>query len=391
METVVAKSSAQLVRERLCLSGIFFLHGAIFASWAGRIPQLQQHLHLSNGNLGLSLLCLAIGALLAMPSAGALGHVHGSGQTTKVFSFAMLFMLTMLPLAPNWLMFSGLLFLFGFSLGGMDVSMNAHAVAVERRFGRQIMSAFHGMFSMGGMAGAGLSVWMCNLTMSPLDHFLRFAMVAVPLLAVMCWFINDEPNEHMDSPMFVLPDRRVAALGLIAFCSFIGEGAIADWSAVYMNTSLGASPALSAAGFTVFCLTMTIFRFFGDKLVDRLGARAILMGGGTLSALGIFGTLMAQSPEVALIFYALVGVGFACLVPVVFSSAGREAQGSASTAIAGVATLGYFGFVIAPPIIGQLADLISLRMALMLPVVLSLLIVVLAGPALKRQQPKEAG
>lgn len=331
----------------------------------------------------MSLLCMAIGALVAMPAAGALGHVYGSGQITKVFSCAFLLMLLTLPMAPTWLVFSGLLFCFGFALGGMDVSMNAHAVAVELKFKRQIMSTFHGMFSMGGMAGAGLSCWMCSIGMTAMDHFFRFAIVALPLMVVFCWHLKDGPNEHMDKPMFVIPNSRIAVFGLIAFCTFIGEGSIADWSAVYLNTVLGASAALSAGGFTVFCLTMTIFRFAGDWLVERLGPRVILIGGGTLSTVGMLGALLTSSPPIALLCYSIVGVGFSCLVPVVFSAAGREGEGSASTAIAGVATLGYFGFLVAPPMIGLLADVVSLRTALLFPVLLSLCIVVLARPALK--------
>jgi MFS family permease len=371
--------------ERLALMAVYFMCGAIFASWAGRIPQLQEHLSLSDGQLGISMFCLAIGCLIAMPSSGALAARFHSARMTVLFSLASCAALILLPLPSTWLLFSLALVLFGFAMGGMDVCMNAHAVQVERAFERTLMGSFHAMFSVGAMFGAGFSGLVAGFAVPPWQHFLLVFAVFLAVTIVLSRFLQSTEMEDKEKkPLFVIPDRHIVVLSLVAFCAFIGEGAIADWSAVYLKHELGTSDSFAALGFSVFCLAMSTCRFLGDRIIDRLGVKRILLLGGILAGSGIAGGLLFPIPLVVLAFYLLAGVGFSCMVPVAFSAAGKNKFVAPSVGIAGVATAGYFGFVIAPPIIGLLADHVTLRNALWLPALLSFAVSLLAPYSIEK-------
>lgn len=379
-------------KERYALAIVFFSLGAVFAAWAGRIPQLQEHLALSNGQLGESMFCEAIGSLISMPASAALGARFGSAKMTVLFSVGFCLTLLLIPLASNWFFFSLALFCFGFTLGGQDVSMNAQAVHVERAYQRPIMSSFHGSYSVGAMCGAGFSALMCNLALSPLHHFLIVAAILAPsMLLVGTALTPTLPSEQKTkAPMFVLPDRHVLVLSTVAFCSFVGEGAISDWSAVYLAHELHSSASIAAAGLSIFCLSMSVCRFAGDIVVLRLGPTRVLLWGGLIAGSGIAASLIIPIPVAVLVAYFIVGIGFSCMVPVAFSAAGRARHLPTSVAIASVATTGYLGFIIAPPIIGVLADHFSLRSALWLTVVLSLAVAVLSKWAIKESAGESA-
>ncbi len=383
-----ADVSSRLRHERYALAVVFFSLGAVFASWAGRIPQLQEHLGLSDGQLGMSMFSQAVGSLVSMVASAALGARFGTRTMTVLFSVGFCLTLVPLPFAEDWLQFSLCLFLFGFAMGGQDVSMNAHAVHVEREYNRPIMSSFHGTFSLGAMIGGAFSALMCVMQVAPAIHF-GIITIFFTLSTIAAAFKIQAPAIAIDetpSPVFVLPSRHIVILAIVAFCSFIGEGAISDWSAVYLAHELNSSSAIAAAGFTTFCLSMTICRFAGDLVVARLGAKKVLSLGGLIAAAGIAASLLLKEPIMVLLSYLLVGVGFSCMVPVSFSEAGRNRHVPASVAIAGVATAGYFGFIIAPPIIGFLADHFTLRTALWLPVALCLIVTALSPWAVRSDE-----
>lgn len=375
----------ELHQERLALVAVFFTLGAVFASWAGRIPQLQEHLNLTDGQLGISMFCLAIGSLISMPASAALGARFGTARMTVVFSIAFSLSLLLIPIPETWLLFSAALFVSGFAMGGHDVSMNAHAVHVERAYKRPVMSSFHGSFSLGAMCGGALSALMCAMQTTPLTHFIIVATILTPAMIIAGTKLHSPPTvPGQASKIFALPDKHIIILAIVAFCSFIGEGAISDWSAVYLAHELHSGPTLAAAGFTIFCLAMTICRFTGDKVVHRLGPSRVLFWGGIIAGGGIAASLILATPIAVLISYIFVGIGFSCMVPVAFSAAGDNHHLPASVAIAGVATSGYFGFIIAPPIIGFLADRFTLGTALWLPVVLCLVVTMLSPLAVRQ-------
>ena len=366
---------------------IFFVNGFVYASWVPRIAEIRAGLVLSEGALGVALLMLAIGALVAMPVTGGLIARHGSRTLTA--STVVLLGLALPPIAFAggfaWLC---LAFLFyGAATGALDVSMNAQGIAVERAYRRPIMSSLHGMFSIGAMAGAGATGLLASQGVGIVAQLVAIGTLTVllgPLLARV--MLPAQADAGGQGEGFVLPDRRLVALGLIAFCGLLGEGAMGDWSAVYLDQSLGADVEVAAMAFAVFSLTMALGRFSGDRVVARFGGGAVVCGGGALAALGLGATLLIGRPEVAIVGFGLIGAGLSCIFPVALSAATRTPGMAAGTAIAGVCTIGYLGFLIGPPAIGGLAELFGLPAALGAVVLLFVLIVVLGNRASERRE-----
>lgn len=365
---------------RLAVAAVFFVGGAAFANWVTRIPEIQQKLELSNGALGVALLGTAVGALLSMPITGWLVTRVGSRSVTKLAALTYCMALPLLALAPNFLLLTIALMLFGALYGALDVAMNAQAIAVERRYRRPIMSSFHAWYSVGGMAGAASGGVVASVGIAPVPHLLGAALLLgiVAFIASRRLLTLAGVSIKSQEPVFVLPPRSLIGLGVVAFCSMLGEGAIADWSALYLRSSLEAEPGVAAGGFAVYSLAMAICRFIGDWLTQRLGSVKIVRFGGAIAATGLLLSLLIAQPMAALIGFACVGVGLSCIVPTVFSAAGRTSGIPPSVALAAVTTTGYFGFLIGPPLIGFVADFLTLRVALSIVVITSAIIAVLA-------------
>jgi fucose permease len=271
---------------------------------------------------------------------------------------------------------------YGAAGGCLDVAMNAQGIAVERGYRRPVMSSFHGMFSLGAMVGAGTTGVLASLGVGMMAQFLAIGALTLLLGPLAkCAMLPAGADSGAQGPGFALPSRSLLALGAIAFCGLLGEGAIGDWSAVYLHRSLSADTEVAAMAFAVFSLTMALGRFTGDRIVARFGGGAVVCGGGALAALGLGGTLLIGRPEVAVIGFGLVGAGLSCVFPVALSAATRMPGMSAGSAIAGVCTIGYLGFLIGPPVIGGLAELTSLPAALGAVVLLFVLIAALGNRA----------
>ncbi len=365
---------------RYGVATLFFTGGLIFSTWAARIPAIQQNLGMSNSLLGAVLLGLTVGAMISMPFAGWLIARSGSRRLTTVAALIQCVMLPLLPLAPTpWLLTGALLFT-GMSNGMLNVAMNDQAVAVERLYGRPIMSSFHALFSLGGMAGAAAGSWMASRQVVPLVHFTGVAIL-VTLMTIIALrnLISNQPETSVKTPLFVVPTRALLGLAVIAFCVLLGEGAMADWSAVYLAQTQPGDPQLPPLGYAAFSLAMALGRFNGDWLTARFGPLIIFRVSGILASLGLLMALAVNQPAFVLAGFAAVGFGFSTVVPLVFSAAGRTKGLPSSTALASVTTLGYFGFLAGPPLIGFGADLFSLRASLGVVVVLSATIALLAG------------
>jgi fucose permease len=366
---------------------IFFVNGFVYASWVPRLAEIRSGLALSEGELGIALLMLAIGALVAMPVTGGLIARYGSRILTAATVGLLGLALPPVAFAGGlaWLCLAFLL--YGAATGALDVSMNAQGIAVERAYRRPIMSSLHGMFSIGAMAGAGVTGLVASQGVGIVAQLLTtgaVTMVLGPLLARVLLPAHADAGGRGEG--FVLPDRRLVALGLIAFCGLLGEGAMGDWSAVYLDQSLGADVQVAAMAFAVFSLTMALGRFSGDRVVARFGGGAVVCGGGALAALGLGATLLIGRPEAAIVGFGLIGAGLSCIFPVALSAAARTPGMAAGTAIAGVCTIGYLGFLIGPPAIGGLAELVGLPAALGAVVLLFVLIVVLGNRASERRE-----
>ncbi|MES2923049.1 MAG: MFS transporter [Verrucomicrobiota bacterium] len=370
---------------RLAVAATFFFNGALFATWVSRIPALKEERGLSHGMLGLALLMIALGAVVAMPLAGRFTARLGSRRVTQVTAALMSLALPLLVLAPNGPWFVLALFCFGAVHGALDVSMNTQAVAVEKRYGRPINSGFHALFSFGGLIGSAVGGLVASAGIAPLGHFIVAVVVlggTTALFALPRLLDAGEAEAHgkLDEarPEFAWPKPALLALGALAFFVMMGEGAMADWSAVFLRQATGASEGLAAAGYAAFSITMAIGRFSGDWLSTRFGPVTLVRLSGSIATLGMALALFSPSPMTGLIGFACVGAGFATVVPMAFTAAGRTPGVSAGVALATASTIGYFGFLLGPPLIGFAAELIGLRGALALILVTSALIVALA-------------
>jgi hypothetical protein len=362
------------------VAAVFFLNGFGYGSWVPRIAEIQEKLGLSAGRLGLALFMAAAGALLAMPLAGAAAHGQGSRAATAATVVAYGLCLPGLALASGPLWLGGALFFVGASVAALDVSMNAQGVAVERHHWRPIMSSFHGMFSLGAMAGAGATGLIAAAGITLLPHLLGLGgLIAVAGLIACRPMLPAVAERGPAGPGLVRPSLAILAPGIVALAGLLSEGAIADWSAVYLRASLAAGTTMAAAAFAAFSVMMAAGRFAGDHLVARLGGDLVVRAGGALAATGLGLTLVVGHPTFAIAGFGLVGAGLSCVFPVVLSSAARTPGMAPSAAIAAVCTIGYLGFLVGPPSIGGLAELFGLPAALGLVVLLCALIATLGS------------
>lgn len=362
-------------KHRIAVSSLFLLNGFVFASWAARIPYFQEHFQLNNGQLGSLLLCLPIGSMLVLPLAGWLSTRFGSRMTAVLGAAVYCFCLIWIGFAPAIFWLGAALITMGASGNILNIAENTQGILVEGLYGRPILSSFHGMFSLGGMLGAAFTGLMIGLHVFPLYNFLGVGLICLigPVLTTRYLFISDF-GAATDQPLFVMPDSGLLKLGVIALCVMMGEGAMADWSSVYVRQYMPGHITLATAGYTSFSLAMAIGRFNGDWVTARLGATKILYLGGIVAATGILLAVLFPIIWVVIIGFACVGTGFSIVVPLVYSSAGRSKTMPASMALAAVTTVGFLGFLAGPPLIGFTSQLISLRGALLILVVLAAII-----------------
>jgi fucose permease len=339
-------------KARAAVLAAFFINGVGIATWVSRIPAVQTKLSLSEAELGMVLLGTAVGVLVALSMAGGLVARLGSTRVILAAGTALCVLLIPLALMENAVALWFNLFASGAAISTMDVAMNDQAAAVERLAKRPMMSSFHATYSVGGLVGALVGAGMAAAPgVSLLLHFLIVAVVMfAALLVSVRYLLPSEPEEVEEGPVFRLPERALWLLGAVAFCSSIGEGAMADWSGVYLNQVLATTAA----------------RFLGDAILGRWPAEDVVRVGGGLSALGLAMIIFTNSPVAALVGFTLVGFGLANIVPVAFSSAGNFPGIASSAGIAGVATIGYAGFLAGPPVIGLVAEATSLRVAFIL-------------------------
>jgi fucose permease len=350
---------------RAAVATIFFANGAGFASWVPHIPMVQATLGLDPSGLGLTLLAMAAGSLVAIPLSGRLTARLGSRTTVRATA-ALFFGALLWPvLAPSVPALVVALFVLGAGNGSLDVAMNAQAVAVEARAGRPIMSSFHGMWSLGGFAGAALAIGALRAGLSPAAHVVVATLLfgAAALVAVLN-LLPPDADVRDDGHRFARPTRLLLGLGAIALLALVSEGAMGDWSAVYLQHSLGTTPATAASGFAAFSLTMAAGRFLGDRLVARFGDTSVVRAcaGIGASAFGI--ALWLGDPVAAIVGFACVGFGVANLIPIVFRAASALPGVAPSEGIAAVGTFGYVGFLAGPPLIGLAAEALGLPAAL---------------------------
>lgn len=357
---------------QLAVLTAFFINGAMMATWVARIPAIQARLALREGALGLTLMGLSMGVLLTLSLAGGLLARYGSRALTLWGCILMVLTLPLLALAPNTIVLFFCLTAFGAGLSGMDVAMNEQAVFVERQQRRPLMSSFHAVYSVGNLAGALLAAGMAAI--SGMATFFHFCLAALFFGSTMIfaypYLLQTQYEGATRTLSFRLPERALWMLGAIAACSGIGESGMSGWSALFLSGVLRTSAAFAALGYAAFSLTMMIGRFLGDAIVSRWKPARIVAVSGALAAAGFLVVALTSNPLAAVAGFALVGAGLSNVIPLAFSAAGNMPGISPGTGIAGVAALAYSGSLIAPPLIGNVAQATSLRVAFSIIMVL---------------------
>jgi MFS family permease len=379
-------TQSNLGRAWWAVAARFLVHGLAIATWISRIPSVKSSLQLGDGAFGLALLGGAIGSVIGIPVCGYFVTRHGSKRAATVTSAALCLVLVLPAFAVNlWTLFVAL-FVYGFMAGSNDVAMNSQGVALERLMGRPTMSRFHAMFSIGGIVGAAAGGLIASRSVSPQVH-LCFAAAVILLLALATgpYLMDTRPDVRtpLIRPRLHQLPMALLVLSGIGFCIFLSEGAIADWTAIYLKQVLNAGPGLAAAGYAVFSAAMSIFRLAGDSISSRLGPAWTIRGGALLAAAGLASALLVHSPYAALPGIALTGIGYSSIIPLVFAAGGRVHGVGEGAGVATVSGLGYIGFLIGPPAIGMISQLFSLRVGLAFVVFLTALAAILIGVAEK--------
>ena len=362
-------------QERRATRLVFFVVGFIAASWACVVPFAKTNAQLEEGKLGLLLLCLGAGSILAMPTAGALSTRHGCRVVLIASSLLACAMLPLLVTVPSPQLLGVALFVFGAALGSADCVMNVQAVIVERASTKPLMSGFHACYSLGGIGGAVSISTLLTMGATPINSML--VALAFMATAVVTAYPGLLPyGNPAEGPAFAIPRGEVLLLGLLCFVVFLVEGSMLDWSAVLMTEQRSTSPAQAGFAFASFSVAMTLGRLFGDGVVARIGRARVVGGGGLLAAAGIALAAFCTVRVVALIGYALVGVGCSNIVPVLFTAVGRQKSMPQSVAVPAITTLGYAGILAGPAGIGLIAQHSTLPIAFLF---VALLMVAVAG------------
>ena len=359
-------------RARYAVAAVFCVHGAVTGSFATRVPWIQDHSGVSAGQLGLALAFPALGAALMMPLAARVSHTLGTRNALRGLLALWTLALILPSLSPNLLTLCAALLIYGGTAGMADVVMNALGVEVEHRLEKSIMSGLHGMWSVGALIGSAVGTVAAHAELSAqIHHALAAAVLTLIGLAVCQYVLNLHPEDDEEPPArFAFPPRSALLIGAVGFCAVFAEGASLDWSAVYLLDVLGSSAGVAAAATTGFALTMAIARLTGDAVVDRFGAVRTVRWSGVIATLGGILVVVAWHPVAAMAGFGLLGVGIAVVVPLAFAAAGRTG-GNSSQAIAGVATITYASGLVAPSIIGGIAEASSLTMSFLVVTLLA--------------------
>lgn len=378
----------RLRRARFGVAVTFILHSAIFATWAPRIPTIKENLDLSHDDLGLALGAMAIGLLVGTRLTGRMERYGRTRRPIRLLMPVQGLALVGVGYAVNLATLAGALFVLGVIGGVIDVAMNAHAVAVERLYERPVMSSFHGLWSLGSVAGSAVAAWVAHRGVPVGPHFIGVAVVCIavstPLLGMMLpareeAATRSEHHHEEGGRRPVAPVTAMVLLALMVFASFVVEGSASDWSAVFLHEIRGAQVGFAALGLTVFSCGMTVSRLLGDRIGARIGPVRQVRIGAFLAFAGLVAVLVVDSAEIDLAGYAVVGAGIGPVAPVAFSAAGNTRTARRSSVLGFAVSAGYVGAVLGPVMIGALADRVGLVGALVLPVVLAAVVVAAAG------------
>lgn len=365
------------LKEQTATRIALFTAGAAIAAWAPIVPYVKIGAALDEAALGLLLLCLGCGSIIAMPLSGAMAQRYGCRLVIAVGSAAFILTLPILALVPSLPVLAITLFVFGAGIGTVDCVSNIQAVIVERASGRTMMSGFYALYSLGGLVGAAFTTCMLAIGLAP---FVGALLASLGILACAIYaypnhlpYGSDSADENAST--FYMPRGIVLILCLMAFTAFMAEGSALDWSAVFLTSVKSIDPAIAGLGFISFSFAMVIARLNGDLTVDVIGSTNVVMVSGALAALGMGLVALGNHWATALLGFAILGAGCANIVPVLFSAAGRQKVMPEAAAVTLLTTIGYSGILVGPAFVGFIAHATSLEIAFL---ILSALLIILA-------------
>ena len=371
------------MREVHAARAFFFIGGFGTATWAPLVPLLRERLMVGDDVLGMLLLCIGVGSLLTMPLSGALAMRLGCRRVVMTASILFAAILLLVSCVDALSLAVPIVLIFGAVMGCIDVVVNIVAVLVEKGIGRRIMSGMHAFWSLGGFVGAGLyGVWVGLLGLTPFQSTAIAAGLILLLTAVFGRHLI--PYGGGGGALLALPRGIIVFVGMTAFIAFLSEGAVMDWGGVYLTTVRGMDLALAGTGYSVFSAAMLTMRFLGDRVVQRIGALLVAVGGALLAFGGIL--LVMFAPVDALLYagFFAIGIGSANIVPVFFSLMGRQNVMPVSAAVSAVSTMGYLGILAGPAAIGFVSSLTTLQTAFAMLAALSILQAVIGFYVFKR-------
>ncbi|MBO6584802.1 MAG: MFS transporter [Gracilimonas sp.] len=340
-------------RQLIATCAAFFILGAVFATWASRIPAIRDVSMLTPVTLGYALLGRGLGTIVIMPAVTGLIHRVGAKKASMLFGVLLILSLIPMAVAPDWIVLTLVLFITGAGASGYNISINALGSRIEESTGRSHMSMIHSWFGVGNVAGALAGTAMASQQFSVVLHFWGVAMLLlVVLMGVYSYLPEDGPDPQAVKARFKLPHGSLLWLGVICFVAASIEDSIMNWVTLFFTDYVGASEGLAPIGYTAYAVSMLIMRLVGDRLKPRFGAKALITGGSVIAASGIIISILSPNLMVASIGFVMAGAGVALTFPMIFSAAGKEG----AVALATVATMGALGGMLSQPIMGYLVD-----------------------------------
>ena len=376
-------------KSRLAVSAVFFAYGLTFASWASRIPSIQQDLGISDGTLGLVLFALPAGLFLCLPFSGWIINHFGSRKVVMLSGLIYTCLLLFIGLAQNVSQLVIVLLTFGFFSSLLNIAVNTQAAGVETLYERPIMASFHGMWSLAGFAGAAIGTVMMGYGVEPEYHFVLIFILMLLIIGLSSSnMISKDAGQNAEGLKFVMPDKPLLKLGIIAFCSLICEGTMFDWSGVYFLKIVKAEPAWVGAGYTAYMVAMASGRFVADWMTHKLGFQRVLQFSGLMTVIGLLIAVLFPQQLPAIIGFLLVGLGVSSVVPLAYSAASKSKTMPTSQALSAVTTIGFFGLLVGPPIIGLIAGATDLRTAFTFLIFMGVMVFILSSIGKFQDRPE---
>jgi MFS family permease len=367
--------------SRFAVSLIFAINGMVFGTWASRIPAIVDFHDLSPGSLGLLIFLAGLSAVIAFSIFGRAADRYGAAFITKRATL-LLIPLTLIFIAyanSIWMLVFAVIF-FGAIHGGDDVAMNAWAAEVEREYTRPVMSSFHAMWSLGAGIGAGLGSLLAFYEVGFKNHFSLISIIifVLALSAAFVPFESQKNKKEANSPFISIPKGSLLPVATITFFASLSEGAVADWSAIFLKSVASLNDGNAALGFTVFSVCMFSMRLLGDRISFILGPATAARYSGLVALTGSIILLVSDSFLLLLLGFGLIGLGIAVIIPLAFSRAGNDETISQGTAIASIATLGYGGMLLGPLFLGLIAEITSIKTSFLILPIMAFFIFILS-------------